>query len=321
MSASSYSYVSMLQRFGPLMPPGAAALSLSYVAAVQVVPGYGGGMSSAKAALESDTRVLAYEAGKKYKIRVNGISAGPLGSRAAKAIGFIDMIIAYSHANAPIQKELHAAEVRVDAIKEPDRVGCATGRKCGVLPVFAAGVSHNGSSDLRRQRAERHVSGSGQRDRAEGGEGEGSGLKRCPSLYRTSVVKGCRVWHSASPGSSAAPSGCGHRSAAAPRTPPVRDRIRRQTSRGARNKRRCRSWKTAATANVLSCDPTVKRPDRVQQRLPLEYLPLDVASGGHCRAVDVPQLTQLLRLSVLHDSHGGFRVRRTSGSPTSSHSA
>ena len=56
-------------------------------------PGYGGGMSSAKAALESDTRVLAYEAGRKYKVRVNTISAGPLGSRAAKAIGFIDDMI------------------------------------------------------------------------------------------------------------------------------------------------------------------------------------------------------------------------------------
>lgn len=45
-----------------------------------MIPGYGGGMSSAKAALESDTRTLAYEAGQKYKIRVNTISAGPLGS-------------------------------------------------------------------------------------------------------------------------------------------------------------------------------------------------------------------------------------------------
>ena len=34
----------------------------------QVIPGYGGGMSSAKAQLESDTRVLAYEAGRKYKV-------------------------------------------------------------------------------------------------------------------------------------------------------------------------------------------------------------------------------------------------------------
>jgi hypothetical protein len=37
-----------------------------------------------KQALESDTRVLAYEAGRKYSVRVNTISAGPLGSRAAK---------------------------------------------------------------------------------------------------------------------------------------------------------------------------------------------------------------------------------------------
>ena len=50
-------------------------------------------MSSAKAALESDTRVLAWEAGRKHSIRVNAISAGPLGSRAAKAIGFIDDMI------------------------------------------------------------------------------------------------------------------------------------------------------------------------------------------------------------------------------------
>lgn len=41
-------------------------------------------MSSAKAALESDTRVLAFEAGRKFGVRVNTISAGPLGSRAAK---------------------------------------------------------------------------------------------------------------------------------------------------------------------------------------------------------------------------------------------
>ena len=111
MSASSYSYVSMLQRFGPLMAPGAAALSLTYLAADRVIPGYGGGMSSAKAALESDTKVLAYEAGRKHGVRVNAISAGPLGSRAAKAIGFIDDMIAYSYRNAPVQKELAADEV------------------------------------------------------------------------------------------------------------------------------------------------------------------------------------------------------------------
>lgn len=39
----------------------------------------------------------------------NNIS-GPLRSRAAKAIGFIDMMIDYSLVNAPLEKELTAGE-------------------------------------------------------------------------------------------------------------------------------------------------------------------------------------------------------------------
>ncbi|KAM0932377.1 putative enoyl-[acyl-carrier-protein] reductase (NADH) [Dioscorea sansibarensis] len=111
ISASSYSFVSLLKHFLPIMNSGGASISLTYIASERTIPGYGGGMSSAKAALESDTRVLAFEAGRKAKIRVNTISAGPLGSRAAKAIGFIEKMIDYSYANAPLQKELLADEV------------------------------------------------------------------------------------------------------------------------------------------------------------------------------------------------------------------
>ncbi|KAI5388676.1 hypothetical protein KIW84_074372, partial [Lathyrus oleraceus] len=111
LSASSYSYVSLLKHFLPIINPGRSSISLTYIASERIIPGYGGGMSSAKAALESDTRVLAFEAGRKRKIRVNIISAGPLRSRAARAIGFIDMMIDYSIANAPLQKELSAEEV------------------------------------------------------------------------------------------------------------------------------------------------------------------------------------------------------------------
>ncbi|KAL0419638.1 UNVERIFIED_CONTAM: Enoyl-[acyl-carrier-protein] reductase [NADH], chloroplastic [Sesamum radiatum] len=111
ISASSYSYVSLLKHFLPIINPGGSSISLTYIASERIIPGYGGGMSSAKAALESDTRVLAFEAGRKHKVRVNTISAGPLRSRAAKAIGFIDMMIDYSLANAPLQKELSADEV------------------------------------------------------------------------------------------------------------------------------------------------------------------------------------------------------------------
>jgi enoyl-[acyl-carrier protein] reductase I len=100
VSASAYSLVSLIQRFGPLLRPGGAIVSLSYLASERVIPGYGGGMSSAKAALESDTRTLAYEAGSKWDVRVNCISAGPLASRAAKAIGTIEAMIEYYKANS-----------------------------------------------------------------------------------------------------------------------------------------------------------------------------------------------------------------------------
>ena len=111
LSASAYSMVSMLQRLGPLTRSGGARVSLSYLAAERVVPGYGGGMSSAKAALEGDTRTLAYEAGRKWGLRVNTISAGPLASRAAKAVGTIDKMVEYYRANAALPEVATAEEV------------------------------------------------------------------------------------------------------------------------------------------------------------------------------------------------------------------
>ena len=115
LSASAYSMVSMVRTFGPLMRPGGSFLSLTYMASERVIPGYGGGMSSAKAALESDTRTLAYEAGRRHGVRVNTISAGPYASRAASAIGFIDMMIRYARANSALPRELEATEVGATA--------------------------------------------------------------------------------------------------------------------------------------------------------------------------------------------------------------
>jgi enoyl-[acyl-carrier protein] reductase I len=125
VGVSAYSMVSLVQRLGPLVRPGGAFLSLSYLAAERVIPGYGGGMSSAKAALESDTRVLAWEAGRKWGHRVNCISAGPLASRAASAIGrdssesadgprgkpFIEQMIDFARVNSPLPENLAAREV------------------------------------------------------------------------------------------------------------------------------------------------------------------------------------------------------------------
>lgn len=111
ISASSYSYVSLITHFGPILRSGGAALTLTYVAAERVIPGYGGGLHAAKASLESDTRYLAYEAGRKWDMRVNAISAGPMESRAAKAIGFIDKMVAYSQRNSARARCLKPDEV------------------------------------------------------------------------------------------------------------------------------------------------------------------------------------------------------------------
>jgi len=117
-SASAYSAVSLLQKMAPIMNEGGSFLSLTYIASEKAIPGYGGGMSSAKAQLESDTRTLAFEAGRKYGLRVNTISAGPLKSRAATAIGnekgkktFIEKAIDYSIANAPLAQDLYNDDV------------------------------------------------------------------------------------------------------------------------------------------------------------------------------------------------------------------
>ena len=111
VGVSAYSLTSLVARLGPLMRPGGSVLSLTYLAGERVIPGYGGGMSSAKAALESDTRTLAYEAGRRHGLRVNTISAGPLASRAASAIGKIERMVDYYRRNSPLGEALAAREV------------------------------------------------------------------------------------------------------------------------------------------------------------------------------------------------------------------
>jgi enoyl-[acyl-carrier protein] reductase I len=119
VSASAYSQVSLVQHLGPIMQPGGSFLALTYLAAERVVPGYGGGMSSAKAALESDMRVLAYEAGRRWGHRVNAISAGPYASRAAQAIGStpqaIERMIEHAARSSPLPEAITAGEVATAA--------------------------------------------------------------------------------------------------------------------------------------------------------------------------------------------------------------
>ena len=111
LGVSSYSLTSMVARLGPVMSRGGSVLSLTYMASERVIPGYGGGMNSAKAALESDTRFLALQAGRRFGLRVNTISAGPVATRAASVTGMIDEVVEYCEKNAPLPERLETQEV------------------------------------------------------------------------------------------------------------------------------------------------------------------------------------------------------------------
>jgi enoyl-[acyl-carrier protein] reductase I len=113
LSISAYSLTALLRAATPFMenrPDGAAAVGLTYLGGDRVVPHYGGGMSTAKAALEIDAKQLAHNVGKKG-IRVNLISAGPYKSRAASAIGDIDKMISYAAERSPLPRGVQAEEV------------------------------------------------------------------------------------------------------------------------------------------------------------------------------------------------------------------
>lgn len=116
LSASSYSFVSMVKRFAPLTGPGGSFLSLTYLASERVIPRYGGGMSAAKAALEADTRYLAFEAGRRFGVRVNTISAGPYASRAANVTGAIAPIVAFYEQHSPRPARLTPEDVAFSSV-------------------------------------------------------------------------------------------------------------------------------------------------------------------------------------------------------------
>lgn len=113
LDVSAYSLTGLLHAFETLMadrPGGTSAVGLTYLGGEKVVPHYGGGMSTAKAALQMDAKVLASNLGPKG-IRVNLVSAGPYASRAARAIGDIDDMINHAASRSPLQRAIEADEV------------------------------------------------------------------------------------------------------------------------------------------------------------------------------------------------------------------
>jgi enoyl-[acyl-carrier protein] reductase I len=114
LDISAYSLVAMTRYAAPLMNDGGSIVAMSYLGAERAVPGYNV-MGVAKAALEASVRYLAAELGEK-KIRVNAISAGPIRTLAASAVGDFKSKIKLMDDFAPLRRTVTQEEVGKSAL-------------------------------------------------------------------------------------------------------------------------------------------------------------------------------------------------------------
>ncbi len=114
LDISAYSLVALTRAALPLMPNGGSVVAMTYLGANQVIPGYNI-MGVAKSALESCARYLAFDLGNR-KIRVNSISAGPVKTLAAMAVGGIDEMFAHTERKAPLHRNIDGDEVAKTAL-------------------------------------------------------------------------------------------------------------------------------------------------------------------------------------------------------------
>jgi enoyl-[acyl-carrier protein] reductase I len=114
MDISAYSLLALARAAAPLMTSGGSIVALTYYGAEKVIPGYNV-MGVAKAALEATARYLAFDLGPQ-NIRVNTLSAGPVKTLSAMAVGGIDEMFAHTERKAPLRRNIDADEVGKTAV-------------------------------------------------------------------------------------------------------------------------------------------------------------------------------------------------------------
>jgi enoyl-[acyl-carrier protein] reductase I len=114
LDISAYSLLALSRKAAEIMPEGGSIIAMTYLGAEKVIPGYNV-MGVAKSALESTARYLAFDLGGK-KIRVNTISAGPLKTLSAMAVGGIDEMFAHVEKKAPLHRNIEGDDVGKTAV-------------------------------------------------------------------------------------------------------------------------------------------------------------------------------------------------------------
>ncbi len=114
MNISAYSLVAGAKRAREMMPNGGSIVTLTYYGAEKVIPHYNV-MGVAKAALETSVKYLAVDLGPE-NIRINGISAGPIQTLAARGIGDFNYILKWNELNAPMKRTVTIDDVGGSAL-------------------------------------------------------------------------------------------------------------------------------------------------------------------------------------------------------------
>ena len=114
MHISCYSFTEACRLAEPLMNEGGSILTLTYYGAEQVMPHYNV-MGVAKAALEASVRYLAVDLGEK-NVRVNAISAGPIKTLAASAIGDAKFLYKWNEDHSFLKRNVDIHDVGNSAL-------------------------------------------------------------------------------------------------------------------------------------------------------------------------------------------------------------
>jgi enoyl-[acyl-carrier protein] reductase I len=147
LEISAFSLISMTKRAKPLMEArgGGAVVALTFNASQRTYPHYNI-MAVAKAALECEVRYLAYELGPS-NIRVNGISAGPVRTLAARSITGFTTMEDHTEKNAPLRRNIAAEDVGNAALYLTSNLGAnVTGQNLLVdagYSILGMPVAHN----------------------------------------------------------------------------------------------------------------------------------------------------------------------------------
>ena len=113
MLISCFSFTEVARNAAPLMKEGASMLTLTYESS-KVIPNYNV-MGVCKSALETSTKYLARDLGKKG-IRVNAISAGPIKTLAASAIGDAKFLYKWNEEHSLLKRNVNIDDVGNSAL-------------------------------------------------------------------------------------------------------------------------------------------------------------------------------------------------------------